>query len=71
MRHRSAAEPVIGHLKDERRMCRNYLAHRHGGLNNAILAATGYNFRRLIKWLRILWCLILIAILPKQNLSPA
>ena len=71
MRRRSAVEPVIGHLKGERRMGRNYLAHPHGNLNNPILAAAGYNFRRLIKWLRILWCLILMAIFPKPNLSPA
>ena len=70
MRRRAAVEPVIGHLKDEHRMGRNYLAHRHGDLNNAILAAAGYNFRRLIKWLRILLSLILIAIFPKSKLSP-
>jgi IS5 family transposase len=28
MRRRSAIEPVIGHLKDDHRMDRNYLAHR-------------------------------------------
>jgi transposase, IS5 family len=71
MRRRSAVEPVIGHLKDEHRMGRNYLAHRHGDLNNAILAAAGYNFRRLIKWLRILLCLILMSLFPKPKLSPA
>lgn len=71
MRRRSAVEPVIGHLKDEHRMGRNYLAHRNGDLNNAILAAAGYNFRRLIKWLRILLYLILMALFPKSKLSPA
>ena len=71
MRRRSAVEPVIGHLKDEHRMGRNYLAHRKGDLNNAILAAAGYNFRRLIKWLRILLCLILTAIFPKPKLATA
>ena len=30
MRRRSAVEPVIGHLKNEHRMERNYLHHRHG-----------------------------------------
>jgi IS5 family transposase len=70
MRRRAAVEPVIGHLKDEHRMGRNYLAHRHGDLNNAILAAAGYNFRRLIKWLRILLCLILRAIFPQSKLVP-
>ena len=47
--HRTAIEPVIGHTKNEHRMDRNYLAHRHGDANNAILAAAGYNFRRLIR----------------------
>jgi IS5 family transposase len=51
MKRRSAVEPVIGHLKEEHRMDRNYLAHRHGDANNAVLAAVGYNFRRLIRWL--------------------
>jgi len=71
MRRRAAVEPVIGHLKEDHRMGRNYLAHRHGDLNNAILAAAGYNFRRLIKWLRILSCLILMVLFPKPKLSPA
>jgi transposase, IS5 family len=36
---RSAVEPVIGHLKAEHRMGRNYLWFRQGDANNAILAA--------------------------------
>jgi len=52
-------------------MGRNYLAHRNGDLNNAILAAVGYNFRRIIKWLRALLCLILMVLFPKSKLSPA
>jgi len=47
LRRRSAVEPVIGHAKTERRMGRNYLAGAHGDAANAVLAATGYNFRRL------------------------
>ncbi len=71
MRRRAAVEPVIGHLKEDHRMDRNYLAHRHGDFNNAILAAVGYNFRRLIRWLRILLCLILMAFFPQSKLVPA
>jgi transposase, IS5 family len=70
MRRRAAVEPVIGHLKEDHRMDRNYLAHRHGDFNNAILAAVGYNFRRLIRWLRILLCLILTAFFPQSKLLP-
>jgi IS5 family transposase len=53
LRRRSAVEPVIGHLKAEHRMGRNHLAHRQGDAANAILAAAGYNFRRLLAWLRL------------------
>src|SRR5215510_7146683 len=45
-KRRAAIEPVIGHLKDDHRMGRNYLAHSSGDAINAILAAVGYNFRR-------------------------
>jgi IS5 family transposase len=64
MRRRSAIEPVIGHLKNEHRMDRNYLAGRNGDANNAILAAVGYNFRRLIRWLTLLLAILLVAISP-------
>src|SRR6266849_4254495 len=67
MRRRAAVEPVIGHLKEDHRMDRNYLAHRHGDLNNAILAAAGYNFRRLIRWLRILLRLFLAVLFAPPN----
>jgi IS5 family transposase len=40
-RRRSAISPVIGHLANEPRMDRNYLAGRHGDVNNASLAAVG------------------------------
>ena len=71
MRRRSAVEPVIGHLKNEHRMDRNYLAHRDGDLNNAVLAAVGYNFRRLIKWLRDLLRLVLAMLVPQSIATPA
>jgi IS5 family transposase len=64
MRRRSAIEPVIGHLKNEHRMDRNYLAGRNGDANNAILAAVGYNFRRLIRWLTLLLAILMAAISP-------
>ena len=53
MKRRAAIEPVIGHIKTEHRMGRNYLAHQQGDAINAVLAAAGYNFRLLLTWLRI------------------
>ncbi|HEY6257158.1 MAG TPA: IS5 family transposase [Xanthobacteraceae bacterium] len=51
MRRRAAVEPVIGHLKAEHRMDRNYLKGRDGDRANAVLAAAGYNFGLLLRWL--------------------
>ena len=45
-------------------MDRNYLAGEQGDAINAILAAAGYNFSLLLKWLRVLLCLLSIALEP-------
>src|SRR5262249_53456250 len=50
MRRRAAIEPVIGHLKEDHRMGRNYLTGRDGDRINAVLAAAGYNFSLLLRW---------------------
>ncbi len=50
MRRRAAIEPVIGHVKLEHRMNRNYLKGRDGDRANAVLAAAGYNFSLLLRW---------------------
>jgi transposase, IS5 family len=59
MRRRAAVEPLIGHIKNEHRMERNYLAGTQGDAINAVLAAAGYNFRLLLTWLRLLLRLML------------
>jgi IS5 family transposase len=51
MKRRAAVEPVIGHLKAEHRMGRNHLKGRDGDRANAVLAAAGYNFALLLRWL--------------------
>ena len=58
MKRRAAVEPVIGHLKNGHRMNKNYLAHTQGDAINPILAAAGYNFRLILKWIRKLLCKI-------------
>jgi len=62
LRRRAAVEPVIGHLKAEHRMGRNYLARRSGDAINAVLAAVGYNFSLLLKWLKLLLTFVAAAI---------
>ena len=54
MKRRAAVEPVIGHLKAEHRMDRNHLKGYVGDRINAILAAAGYNFSLLLRWLAAL-----------------
>ena len=49
MKRRAAVEPVIGHLKSDNRMDRNYLKGETGNRVNAILAASAFNFRKLLK----------------------
>jgi transposase, IS5 family len=51
MKRRAAVEPVIGHVKAEHRLGRNYLKGRDGDRSNAVLAAAGYNFSLLLRWL--------------------
>jgi IS5 family transposase len=71
LRRRAAVEPVIGHLKAEHRMGRNYLWFRQGDANNAVLAAAGYYFRSLIRWLTPLLRQILAALIPGLLIEPA
>jgi IS5 family transposase len=71
MKRRAAVEPVIGHIKNEHRMDRNYLSGRHGDANNAVLAAVGYNFRLLLNWLRIFLRLFLAMLIAGGKPAPA
>ena len=62
---RSSMSPVIGHAKADHRMGRNFLKGPHGDAANAILAAAGYNFRRLLAWMAILWRVLIMAALAE------
>jgi IS5 family transposase len=48
-RSRSAIEPVIGHIKYDCRMIRNYLKGTEGDIFNAFMAAAAFNFRKLLR----------------------
>lgn len=49
-RRRSAIEPIIGHMKNDGRLGRNYLRGQEGDRTNAILCAVGQNLRALIRF---------------------
>jgi transposase, IS5 family len=71
LRRRSAIEPVIGHMKAQGHLGRCYLKGRAGDAANAILTAAGYNFRRILAWLRDFLRLILTALLHAFDIRPA
>lgn len=49
MKHRAAAEPSIGHLKNEHRLERNRRKGAPGYAVNAVLAAAAMNFQELLR----------------------
>lgn len=51
-RRRSAIEPVIGHLKSDHRMNRNFLKGVEGDKMNAVLSGCAYNLRKMVSILR-------------------
>ena len=63
LRRRSAIEAVIGHMKTEGHMGRNFPKGRSGDQANAVLTAVGYNFRLVLRWLRALFPKILVDLL--------
>ena len=58
-RRRSAIEPVIGHLKSDGLLGRNFLLGTEGDATNVVLAAAGHNLRLLRAWLAGLFALLL------------
>lgn len=62
LKRRSAIEPEIGHIKADHRMGRNHLKGRSGDRFNVKMAAIGFNFRRILKWLEtlVLWLMLWI-----------
>jgi IS5 family transposase len=51
-RVRAGIEPVIGHVKHDHRMLRNYLLDQIGDNMNSILAAAGFNLRKMLHRLK-------------------
>ncbi len=54
-RRRAAIEPIIGHLKSDHRAARNFLKGQLGDSINFMMAATGFNFKKLMKKLKNIW----------------
>ena len=54
LKRRNAVEPVIGHMKSDGRLARNFLKGVEGDAMNALLCGAGYNLRKILKKLRLL-----------------
>lgn len=60
IRRRSAIEPVIGHMKNDGRLRRNWLKGADGDAFHAILCGCGHNLRMILRKLRLLLVLIFL-----------
>ena len=55
IKRRNAIEPIIGHLKQDGLLGRNFLKGARGDAINVILAAAGHNLRIILRKLRLSW----------------
>ena len=53
LKRRSAIEPVIGHMKSDSRLARNFLKGTHGDAVNVLLCACAHNLRKILNKLRL------------------
>ena len=70
LKGRNAVEPVIGHMKNDGRLGRNFLKGEAGDAINALLCGAGHNLRKILRQLALLcariWqCLLRLA--QQQN----
>lgn len=69
LKRRSAIEPLIGHLKNDGHLGRNYLKGGLGDKINAVFSGIGHNFRLILRWIRNLFVFIL-ALIFKRSFAP-
>lgn len=58
-RARAGIEPIIGHIKQDHRMARNYLKGVIGDDINIFLSAAAFNYKKMLNRLKFNFCLIL------------
>ena len=68
-RRRAGIEPIIGHLKSDYRLLRNYLKGNVGDSINLMLAAAAYNFKKLMRQLIDYLRLVFLALKSQLNES--
>lgn len=58
-------EKIVGHAKNDGLLGKNYLKGTHGDKINTTLAATGFNLRQILRFIRILWLYFIMQIIQK------
>ncbi len=66
-RARAGIEPVIGHIKHDHRMLRNYLKGVNGDKINTILAGTGFNLKKMLNRIKEQFLFVLFKTLFLEN----
>ena len=51
-RRRASIEPIIGHLKQDHRLLRNYLKGVEGDMINTLLAGAAFNMMKMLRKIR-------------------
>ena len=74
-RRRAAIEPIIGHLKQDHRVARNFLKGQIGDSINFIMAAAGFNYKKLLVKLKkeafwLFFQLDLVSMKVKEHPNP-
>jgi IS5 family transposase len=70
LQRRCAIEPVIGHLKFDHRMERNFLLGRVGDRINCILAASAFNLRKLTRVFFFVFSFLFISSVQSSKKQP-
>jgi len=78
LKRRQVVEPMIGHMKTDGLLDRNWLKGALGDAMHAVLCGAGHNLRMILAHLRVLYCafvgqlmLALMLATPAQRMSPA
>ena len=67
IKRRNAIEPIIGHMKSDGRLGRNWLKGTLGDAIHAVLCGAGHNIRMILKAIRLYFVLWITAIMAKTN----
>ena len=68
-RRRAAIEPIIGHLKSDYRLARNFLKGSLGDEINIMLAACAYTMKKWMRWYASLFLLLFIYVFRSKKSS--